>query len=381
MFNNYDNLYTKAKEYLSSPINITNIADYDNGFVSLEAFMAYVYSEIPLYMVCGGYSKDTHKVVFTTESIDDVKKEEEFNTDSFSKHPNKSFSHQDTMRKIGHYIIVNNSYYILTDYGVILINKKVNDDFGQIGKISKIRAWLLDISHNEEIERMIEDCLVEIPDTSKTKNLFICTDGNYSINTTSIEPKVIDCDIDKNYNDDMPYDKFMSLIASDEQELILLHGDPGTGKTTIIKKLVHDNPQTQFIYFDFKLLTSISNAKIFDFLDEHKNSVFIIEDCEKLFTNRNNGNQFLNTMLNLTDGIIGEAFKIKFICTFNCPTDQIDSAIMRKGRLSLIYKFEKLSLEKTKALIPSATEPMTLAQIYNTEDNGAGINNKRKIGF
>ena len=79
MFNNYDNLYTKAKEYLSSPINITNIADYDNGFVSLEAFMAYVYSEMPLYIVYGGYSKDTHKVVFTTESIDDVKKEEEFN--------------------------------------------------------------------------------------------------------------------------------------------------------------------------------------------------------------------------------------------------------------------------------------------------------------
>lgn len=69
-------------------------------------------------------------------------------------------------------------------------------------------------------------------------------------------------------------------------------------------------------------------------------------------------------MLNLTDGIIGEALNIKFICTFNCPLSQIDKAVLREGRLKLIYNFKKLSLEKTKNLLPSATEEMTLSQIY-----------------
>ena len=160
-----------------------------------------------------------------------------------------------------------------------------------------------------------------------------------------------------------------------------MHGDPGTGKTSIIKKLIHDNPKVQFIYFDFNLLTTFSDARIFDFLSEHKKHVFIIEDCEKLFTDRNNGNKFLNSMLNLTDGIIGEAFGIKFLCTFNCPPSQIDKAVMREGRLSLIYEFKKLTLNKTKEHIPTATEPMTLAQIYHRKDNGNNNNKKNKIGF
>ena len=85
-------------------------------------------------------------------------------------------------------------------------------------------------------------------------------------------------------------------------------------------------------------------------------------------------------MLNLTDGIIGEAFSIKFICTFNCSKNQIDDAVMREGRLSLIYEFKKLSIQKTKELLPTATEPLTLAQIYNTEDNG-NKKKENKIGF
>jgi ATP-dependent 26S proteasome regulatory subunit len=85
-------------------------------------------------------------------------------------------------------------------------------------------------------------------------------------------------------------------------------------------------------------------------------------------------------MLNLTDGIIGEAFGVKFICTFNCPVNKIDKAVLREGRLSLIYEFKKLSLEKTKELLPTATEPMTLAEIYNTDDNG-NKNKDKKIGL
>jgi hypothetical protein len=52
---------------------------------------------------------------------------------------------------------------------------------------------------------------------------------------------------------------------------------------------------------------------------------------------------------------------------------------MREGRLSLIYEFKKLTLEKTQALLPTASEPMTLAQIYHTEDNGN--KKERKMGF
>ena len=74
--------------------------------------------------------------------------------------------------------------------------------------------------------------------------------------------------------------------------------------------------------------------------------------------------------------------KIKFICTFNCDEKKIDQALMRKGRLSMHYEFKKLSLEKTKAICPEATEEMTLADAYNAEvENVVGRKKRVKIGF
>ena len=93
-------------------------------------------------------------------------------------------------------------------------------------------------------------------------------------------------------------------------------------------------------------------------------------------------NESIGTILNLTDGIIAESMKIKFICTFNCDLDKVDKALMRKGRLSLGYEFKKLSLEKTRAIYPDAKEPMTLADAHNhNHDNGYEAKKRSKIGF
>ena len=70
-----------------------------------------------------------------------------------------------------------------------------------------------------------------------------------------------------------------------------------------------------------------------------------MEDCEKALMNRDIGNPIIDTILNLTDGIIGETFKLKFLCTINCPESKIDKALLRKGRLSLKYQFKELSID------------------------------------
>jgi ATP-dependent 26S proteasome regulatory subunit len=110
--------------------------------------------------------------------------------------------------------------------------------------------------------------------------------------------------------------------------------------------------------------------------------VVVLEDCEKILSEREGGNPFMGALLNLTDGIIGETVKAKFICSFNCKEDKIDQALLRKGRMSLKYTFNELSLEKTKALMPEATKPMVLAEIYHKDKtNVIGEKPKRKIGF
>ena len=98
---------------------------------------------------------------------------------------------------------------------------------------------------------------------------------------------------------------------------------------------------------------------------------------------RKKGNGLLSTILNLTDGILGDMFKIKFICTFNCKKSDIDSAMLRKGRLSLMYEFKKLSVDKVRKILNdnSIQEEKTLANVYNLQSNGNEGMEIRRIGF
>ena len=383
MFKEYEKLYERYVKYLLEIDATVNISDMggDGGFNCDDLFIANLYQKTFDIQIIGKYSEETERIMFITPSLNTFKKIEELKLiRRLSDYKYKEYSLIDTLKNFEHYEMFNGCVYILTDIGLIKIFYRESENCETIDKISWVKIHTDSEKNVEKLETFINDALVEIPQNKKQKNITVCTNGNYGIQTSKIDAKPFDCDLKKNYNDDLPYKQLNELITSENEELILLHGEPGTGKTSIIKKLIHDNPKTEFLYLDSNLLTSFSDSRVFSFLETHKNEVFILEDCEKLFTDRNNGNTFLNSMLNLTDGIIGEAFGIKFVCTFNCPPSKIDKAVMRKGRLSLMYEFKKLTLEKTKQLLPTATEPMTLADIYNQENNGNDNKNK-KIGF
>ena len=379
MFNNYKKYYENYINYLMSQEASMNTTDMDNGFGNTEILITHIYGNCLNYKYYGKYSKVNDKIALVDSSIEGGENVKNLKLEHLSDYMHKEYSYIDTVRNMPHYTFFDGTAYVFTDYGLIEMYGRSSED-KNVAKLIRINVWLYDGKDKSEVEAFINKFLVEIPQTKAQNNLTVCTIGNYGIKESKLEIKQFNCDLKKNYNDDLPYEQLTELINSETEELILLHGDPGTGKTSIIKKLIYDNPTVDFIYFDFNLLTSFSDGRVFEFLSDHKQHVLIIEDCEKLFTDRNNGNQFLNSMLNLTDGIIGEAFNIKFVCTFNCPKSKIDQAVLREGRLSLIYEFKKLTLDKTKELLPTATEPMTLAQIYNTKDNGNKKKDK-KIGF
>ena len=379
MFKNYKKYYDNYTKYLMTLDAQMNTNDMENGFAVVETLIMHVYGNYLNHKYHGKYSEVKKEITLVDSSIPSSQLVNELKLEYLGDYLYKEFSYIDTLRNMGNYIFFNGTAYIFTDYGLIQIYGR-SGEFSKVAKILTIDVWVYKEEFKDELQGFINSCLVEIPSDEKQKNLTVCTCGNYGIKKSKIEVKPFDCDITKNYNDDIPYVMLTELVNSEDEELILLHGEPGTGKTSIIKKLIYDNPTVEFVIFDYNLLTDISDGKLFDFLSEHKQHVFIIEDCEKLFTDRNNGNKFLSSMLNLTDGIVGEAFGIKFLCTFNCPKSKIDQAVLREGRLSLIYEFKKLTLDKTKELLPTATEAMTLAQIYHTEDNGNKKKDK-KIGF
>lgn len=241
-----------------------------------------------------------------------------------------------------------------------------------------------DISDLEHIADVISKCF-SIKDFINDENSYkIAYKGQYSIETSIYKFNKWTTNIEDNYNDDVPYEKMKEVIKDDSDAgLIMLYGKPGTGKTSLIKSLINDNRDTDFIFVDTSIFDSISDGQFLDFIQDNRNAVFVFEDCEKMLMSRDEtGNDSIGTILNLTDGIIAESMKIKFICTFNCDVNKVDKALLRKGRLSLKYEFKELSLEKTKKIYPKADKPMTLADAYNAENENDFSKEKRvKIGF
>ena len=231
-----------------------------------------------------------------------------------------------------------------------------------------IKNWLEKVEHKSNVEFGIS-----------------AVDVSNSLYTTWYDYSNHEIDIKKNYNDDLPYDKICELIEKeDSPELMLFYGDPGTGKTSLIKHLISKYDDKSFVFIDGTLLANVSQEKLMSYFLENQSTIFILEDCEKVLMNREHyANPVMPILLNLTDGIIGDVLGIKLICTFNTALSNIDKALIRKGRLSLKYEFKKLTKDKVSNILgKTADKEMTLADIYyNEEENDYSKKQQNKIGF
>ena len=190
-----------------------------------------------------------------------------------------------------------------------------------------------------------------------------------------------------NYNDDFaPIDADIRAAIDEERSgLILLYGLPGTGKTSYIKQLVQDYRQTKFVFVPNDFVRELLHPAFITFIVKQVNTVLIIEDAEKVISNRQNLGEpsVVSTILQLTDGLFSDYLKMKVICTFNTDISKIDNALFRKGRMIASYEFGALKAEKVAQLkdVPVIeAKPMTLAEIYYAEDKSYAVE-KRQIGF
>jgi hypothetical protein len=94
-----------------------------------------------------------------------------------------------------------------------------------------------------------------------------------------------------------------------------------------------------------------------------KPKALIIEDAEFLLMPRGPENsRWVAHLLNLTDGLLGDALALHLIATVNCPLEGIDPALRRAGRLTHQWNFNYLAR-------PNAVE---LAQHHGRELSADG---------
>ena len=215
---------------------------------------------------------------------------------------------------------------------------------------------------------------------------------------TLLKSKVSECpgfDVRKQYNDDfLEEDAIISeFIAEDNKSgLVILHGEKGTGKTTYIRNLILNNKDKKFIFVPSNLVTMLGEPSFGAFIGKLTNSIMILEDCEGAIQSRKNGpasSSAVSLILNMTDGLLSDDLSMKFICTFNENTKNIDSALLRKGRLVSKYEFKPLCSEKTNKLLAELytfgeneelpNKPLTLADIYHYREKAYQEERKKII--
>lgn len=163
--------------------------------------------------------------------------------------------------------------------------------------------------------------------------------------------------------------KIVEHIPTRTGQIILLSGDPGTGKTHALRSIMWEwrniaefnyiiDPMAFFggdpMYLTQVLFNSSSDTpvtvKTIGQHHEAKWRVFILEDSEELLTidAKEKVGQALSQLCNVTDGMIGQGLKLLFFMTTNAKIEKFHPAISRPGRCMVKHEFTKLAVEESE---------------------------------
>ncbi|MEZ5016245.1 MAG: AAA family ATPase [Flavipsychrobacter sp.] len=211
----------------------------------------------------------------------------------------------------------------------------------------------------------------------KPLEINLITTGDHGLTLNSMNVKRTRLDLKLNYDDDfIEVDKLIRdrLNKKKDKGIVLLHGLPGTGKTTYIRYLV-GKLKKKMLFVPPNIASQIGNPELIKLLINNPDSILIIEDAESIIMQRQAGEtSSVSNLLNISDGLLSDFLNVQIICTFNSAIGSIDEALMRKGRLIAKYEFKKLPIEKAQALSDkhgfnkTIKEPMSIAEVMNQND-------------
>ncbi len=228
----------------------------------------------------------------------------------------------------------------------------------------------------------IEEVSSKVLAVDKVPKAIKITASNYGISYSRLN------DVRSTKEEFYPYldmGKLRGYVHNSNNGIVILSGEPGTGKSRLIEHLLQDKKKSVF-FADASASKEILTPSV---LDELKGSIVVIEEGDNLIADRKDNPMFNPAFLDATSGLTGETYGITFVVTTNLTLDKLDNAIKRKGRLIYNQEFRALSgkeVEKLNELgitsVCDIKHSMSLADIFSEEDNtNVAQKPKRSVGF
>lgn len=203
-----------------------------------------------------------------------------------------------------------------------------------------------ELPNSEKIYNLIKDLKAPLSDNaSSTFTIYYLDKDNLSELTIELPHKKLDCINPDLYPDIDPEILAKEFIESDDN-LLIVHGDPGTGKTSFIKYLTLQ-------LYRLKNISNISYAKDWKTMNDsqfwpkitgYEPPLLILDDLDHdLTTQDSKRSEFVSNLLSYLDGVLTNKSN-KVIISTNQPIGTIDAALLRSGRC-----FDCIELHKLKA--------------------------------
>ncbi len=168
------------------------------------------------------------------------------------------------------------------------------------------------------------------------------------------------------------------LYSEGDENILILTGEPGTGKTCFVKKSLRELAVNMGRNISVKYVKDIDILKDDSFwadLSKNMPDVLVLDDLDDELLPRTEGrNEIVNHLLSFSDGLFD--VKTKVIITTNLSNSAIDSAITRPGRCFEILALPQLTIDQAKSVWKDGFDQTdeTFAEVFGDEfEDGAKI--------